>query len=166
MACNQHHMQPVECSICNRSFARPSDRARHKCSAERARLVSDQKGARHCHRCDRWFQSAGGMAVHRCSSSPSVSASSVTVSNLSQVDSVALGLGCCHAHCDLCGRCFKRRGFGRHRCSGACPRPTVQARQQFQHVRLCSRCFRRSQDLVRHQVSCSLSLSNFPSGTT
>ena len=58
VACNQHRMQPVECSVCNRSFARPSDRARHKCSAERARPVSDQKGARHCHRCNRWFRSA------------------------------------------------------------------------------------------------------------
>ena len=165
VACNQHRMQPVECSICNRSFARPSDRARYKCSAERARPVPDQKGARHCHRCDRWFRSAGGMAVHRCSGSPSVSASSVTVSNLGQVDLVAVGLECCQAHCDLCGRCFKRRGYGRHCCSGACPRPTVQARQQFQHVCLCSRRFRHSQDLVRHQASCSLSLSNFPSGT-
>ena len=104
------------------------------------------------------------MAVHRFSSLPSVSAfSSVTASYLSQVDSAAVGLGCCQAHCDLCGRCFKRRGFGRHRCSGACPHPTVQARQQFQHVYLCSMRFRRSQDLVLHQASCSLSLQ-FPFG--
>ena len=27
-----------------------------KCLAERARPVSDQKGAQHCHYCDRWFR--------------------------------------------------------------------------------------------------------------
>ena len=43
VACNQHRMQPVECSVCNRSFVRPSDRARHKCSSERARPASGQK---------------------------------------------------------------------------------------------------------------------------
>ena len=93
------------------------------------------------------------MAVHRCSSLPSFSASiSITASNLSQVNMAAAGLGCCQAHCDLCGRCFKRRGFGRHRCSEACPHPTLRARQQFQHVCLCSGRFRRSWDLVWERV--------------
>ena len=71
VTCNQHRVQPIECSDCNRSFARPSDRARHKCSAERARPVSDQKRAQLCHRCDCWSRSAGGMAVLRCSNLPS-----------------------------------------------------------------------------------------------
>ena len=75
------------------------------------------------------------VASHCCSSSPSVAASiSVTASNPSQVNSAADGLGYCQAHCAVCGRCFKLRGFGRHRCVGACPHPTVQAREQFQHV--------------------------------
>ena len=50
-----------------RFFPRPSGRARHKCSAERARPVLDQMGTRCCNRCDRWLRSAGGMAVHRSS---------------------------------------------------------------------------------------------------
>ena len=97
------------------------------------RIELYERRTRHCHGSDRWFGSAGRIAVHCCNNSPSVSIS-VTASHLRQVDSTAAGLGCCQAHCELCGRCFKRRGFGRHRCSGACPRPTVQARQYFQYV--------------------------------
>ena len=50
-----------------RFFPSLSGRAKHKCSAERARPVLDQKGARCCNRCDHWLRSAGGMAVHRSS---------------------------------------------------------------------------------------------------
>ena len=41
----------------------------------------------------------------------------------------------------MCGHGFKCRGFGRHRCSGACTRPTVPAHQRFQHMCLRSRRF-------------------------
>ena len=106
MANNHHHKQPVDCSVWNWSFSRPSDRARHKCSAERARPVLDQKGARHFHRCDHWFRSAGGTAVRRCGSLPSVSTSySVTISNLSHVDLAAVGLGFWQLYATTLGLC-------------------------------------------------------------
>ena len=91
----------LTCSLFNalfaiRFFPRPNGRARHKCSADGARPVLDQKGTRPCNRCDRCLRSAGGMAVHLSSVFPSNSAPiSVTVIYLSQVGSTAVGLGCC-----------------------------------------------------------------------
>ena len=35
----------VECKECGRIFHRTSDRKRHKCLAERAKLVKEQRGA-------------------------------------------------------------------------------------------------------------------------
>ena len=37
---------------------------RHKCTAERQKPVSQQRGAVQCG--TRWFHSKGGLAVHRC----------------------------------------------------------------------------------------------------
>ena len=45
---------PFSALFAIRFFPRPSGRARHKRSAERARPVLDQKGTRCCNRCDRW----------------------------------------------------------------------------------------------------------------
>ena len=56
----------IQCQQCDRWFRRPSDKARHKCSAERMKPVQDQRGSSQCERCKRWFLSRGGMAVHRC----------------------------------------------------------------------------------------------------
>ena len=111
VACNQHRVQPVECS--------------------------------------------GGMAVHCCSSWPSVSASiSVTASNLSQVLLVPDAVRHTVTYAVVASNAgdLLLRSMPSSDSTGSSTVPT--------HV-----CFRRSQDLVRHQASCSLSLSNFPSGT-
>ena len=55
---------PVVCAECLRSFARPVDYARHKCLAERAKPISEQRGSCQRGRCGRWLKSCGGMAVH------------------------------------------------------------------------------------------------------
>ena len=48
------------------SCRRESDKARHKCAAERRRPVREQKGAVQYEKCMRWFCSRGGLTVHRC----------------------------------------------------------------------------------------------------
>ena len=45
---------------------RESDKACHKCAAERRRPVCKQEGAVQCELCRRRFHSRGGLAVHRC----------------------------------------------------------------------------------------------------
>ena len=54
----------IQCQQCERWFMRPSDKARHKCSAERMKPVQDQRSSSQCARCKCWFLSRGGMAVH------------------------------------------------------------------------------------------------------
>ena len=39
---------------------------RHKCTAERQKPVSQQRGAVQCGTCHKWFRSKGGLAVHSC----------------------------------------------------------------------------------------------------
>ena len=148
---------PVACSVCSRVFARPGDRARHKCKAERAKPVAEQRGACKCSQCGHWFRSRGGLAVHHCAKSPPVTISS-------PVDASALL--CCAAHCSSCGRCFRSvPGRSRHRCSRLCPRPSLKDRSGFTHICACSRRFRLLHHLNRHQAACS-SLSIAPSGPT
>ena len=53
--------------MCRRLFRREADKARHKCSSERAKPVDEQRGSVKCDACGRWFRSRGGLAVHRCS---------------------------------------------------------------------------------------------------
>ena len=48
------------------SADRPGDMKRHKCAAERARPVEEQRGAVQCSVCQKWFRSKGGLAVHKC----------------------------------------------------------------------------------------------------
>ena len=38
-----------------------SDRKRHKCLAERAKPVKEQRGALQCNKCQKWFCSRGGL---------------------------------------------------------------------------------------------------------
>ena len=56
----------VECKECGRTFRRNCDRKRHKCLAERAKPVKEQRGALQCSKCQKWFCSRGGLAVHQC----------------------------------------------------------------------------------------------------
>ena len=56
----------IECTECRRFFRRESDKARHKCIAEREKHVSEQMGAVQCQKCRRWLRSRGGLTVHRC----------------------------------------------------------------------------------------------------
>ena len=56
----------VQCSECGRRFRRPGDMKRHKCAAERAKPVEEQRGAVQCSVCQKWFRSKGGLAVHKC----------------------------------------------------------------------------------------------------
>ena len=56
----------VKCSVCGRCFRRESDKARHKCTAERQKPEQEQEGTVECLMCGRWLRSRGGLAVHRC----------------------------------------------------------------------------------------------------
>ena len=51
------------CTECRRCFRRKSDKARHKCIAERWKSVSEQAEAVQCESCGRWFRSRGGLAA-------------------------------------------------------------------------------------------------------
>ena len=55
----------------------------------------------------------------------------ISTSNYDQLGSSAVVLECGQACYDLYVHC---RAFSSHCCSGVCPRPTVQARQQFSHT--------------------------------
>ena len=55
----------VECKECGRTFRRTSDKKRHKCLAERAKPVKEQRGSLQCSKCQKWFSSRGGLAVHK-----------------------------------------------------------------------------------------------------
>ena len=56
----------VFCEECHRTFSRESDKRRHKCTAERLKPVSQQKGAVQCVTCAKWYWSKGGFSVHIC----------------------------------------------------------------------------------------------------
>ena len=56
----------VICTECGRKFSRPSDKKRHKCLIERAKPVEEQRSAVKCRKCQKWFCSKGGLAVHKC----------------------------------------------------------------------------------------------------
>ena len=56
----------VELKEYGKTFRKTSDRKRHKCLAERAKLVKEQRGALQCSECQKWFCSRGGLAVHKC----------------------------------------------------------------------------------------------------
>ena len=52
-------------AVCGRSFRRPGDLKRHKCTEERRKPVGEQAGSVQCTVCQRWFLSAGGLSVHQ-----------------------------------------------------------------------------------------------------
>jgi hypothetical protein len=60
----------VECRQCGRTFCRQGDLKKHKCLHERSKPVqeqtrAEQRGSLQCKECLRWFESAGGLSVHR-----------------------------------------------------------------------------------------------------
>ena len=54
----------VTCVECGRNFRRPGDLKWHKCLQEGQKPMKDQQGSVQCVLCQRWFRSAGGLAVH------------------------------------------------------------------------------------------------------
>ncbi len=55
----------VECKEYGRPFRRTRDR-KNKCLAERAKPVKEQRGALQYSKCQKWFCSSGGLAMHKC----------------------------------------------------------------------------------------------------
>ena len=51
----------VESKECGIPFRRTSDRKRHKCLAERAKPVKEQRGALQCSKCQKWLCGRGGL---------------------------------------------------------------------------------------------------------
>ena len=141
--CSSPSPRLFSCSECHRIFRRKGDMAKHKCSAERKKPLSDQVGAVQCASCQRWFASRGGLAVHTCQ--PSADNSTLRSSQRAPDN----GKTCCHSHCPECDRCFKSSsGFRRHNCNRG-KRPD---RTNFSLCcSVCSRTFRRPQDLARHK---------------
>ena len=66
----QNQSNQIQCEQCLRKFRRESDRKRHKCTSERRKPISEQRGAAQCPACKRWFLSRGGLSVHRCTPTP------------------------------------------------------------------------------------------------
>ena len=62
--------QGVQCTDCGREFSRPSGLKRHKCLAERAKPIEEQRGSVQCEECRKWSLSRGGLALHSCGSQP------------------------------------------------------------------------------------------------
>ena len=60
-------VKSVVCQICDCFFHRLSDLKRHTCHSERQLPIHLQAGAVQCNKCNRWFASKGGLAVHACS---------------------------------------------------------------------------------------------------
>ena len=140
--------QRVDCLICPRTFRRPGDKARHKCSAERSLPIQEQRGAVQCGTCRRWFHSHGGLRVHHCLPlEPSEASAPASPIPLNVPASLL---------CVTCNRQFKSvSGFRRHKCDRG-HRATKSDRVSY-GVR-CSRCnrqFRRQSDLSRHLRFCS-----------
>ena len=138
----------VDCLICHRSFRRPGDKARHKCSAERSLPIQEQRGAVQCGTCRRWFHSRGGLRVHHClplePSKVSAPASSIPLS--------------LHASllCLTCNRQFKPvPGFRRHMCDRGHRATKSDRASNCVRCSRCSRQFRRQSDLSRHLRFCS-----------
>ena len=142
---------PLNCGLCNRSFRRAGDHARHKCLAERQLPIPQQSGSVQCERCLRWFRSKGGYSVHRC-----VDSLVVPQSTPQPTPDVSTAPACCCKHCQVCNRCFKSvAGYRRHNFSRG-KRVTANDRQQFDFPCVCGSNFRRHQDLTRHAAHCSL----------
>ena len=135
-------VKAVICAPCGRSFRRESDKARHKCVAERERPIKEQPGAVQCQRCECWFRSAGGLAVHKCSALEQSAQASNAVSG-------QLFL------CSVCHRTFRRSGdLKRHKCLDERAKTICEQRGavQCQH---CQRWMRSAGGLAVHQRKCN-----------
>ena len=57
--------------MCNMSevFRTEGGKARHKCTAELQLPIEEQSDAIQCGRCECWFRSRRGLAVHKCETS-------------------------------------------------------------------------------------------------
>ena len=116
----------IKCDLCMRLFRREADRARHKCTEERAKPVKEQSGSVKCGECGRWFKSRGGLTVHKCSSGDQSQASSL----ISSAEEVI---------CRDCQRKFRRPGdLKRHKCKGEREKPVQDQKGAIQ----CSTCGR------------------------
>ena len=134
--------QKVVCTECGRCFRRESDKARHKCIAERRRkLVREQADAVQCEICERWFRSRGGVAVHRCRR-PEESPDSGGGTAAAPQGQVV---------CRECGRTISRQGdLKRHKCLLERSRPVEEQRGSVQCT-LCHRWFRSAGSLGVHK---------------
>ena len=100
-------VKDVICALYGRSFSRKSDKACHKSIAEREHPIEEQSGTVfQCQRCECWFYSAGGLAVHRYNIHEQSAQATNTVSN--QLQPIL---------CSVCDRTFSRSGdLKRHKC--------------------------------------------------
>ena len=94
--------------MCDRLFS-PSGFRRHKYTEQRELPVHLQRGARQCVTCNRWFRSAAGLAVHKCT--PPVALRSRAQSTRPPIEHTTSryavpGMACCLRHCSGCHRCF------------------------------------------------------------
>ena len=113
------------CRVCGRAFRRQSDFKRHKCLSERRKPVEQQQGAIQCRECQRWFKSAGGLAVHNCFHCRPHAGSTVLI------DSPIV--------CSVCDRIFRRQGdLKRHKCLSERAKPIEEQHGAVQ-CKICQR---------------------------
>ena len=116
----------VLCNVCGRKFRRESDKACHKCTAERRRPVCKQEGAVQCEECRRWFRACSAQMYRR---------------EEIMEDSAAGGVGVSQGRveCRECGRTFSRSGdLKRHKCFDERSKPVQEQRGSLQ----CPNCER------------------------
>ena len=137
----QSQQQQVLCSECGRSFRRESDKAHHKCRAERAKPVREQAGAVQCDKCERWFRSRGGLAVHACRREEE---------QQSEEQPYGAKMAATGVTCIECGRNFRRPGdLKRHKCLQERQKPVKDQQGSVQCV-MCRRWFRSVGGLAVH----------------
>ena len=144
----------IECGIRHRHFRRSCDIARRKCLPERQLPLCQQRGATQCQTCDRWFASKGGLARHTCRDQQGPAPDSTSAAERNH-EHCSPSTTCCDHHCAVCNRFFRSSsGFKRHSCTHGA-RPSAADRKQFQHTwNICTKRFRRQQDLDRHKKFC------------
>ena len=145
--------QSVLCPVCNHSFSSSGFRCL-QCTEQRELPVHLQRGARQCVTRDRWFGSAGGLAVHKCT--PPVALRSRSRSPPPPIEDATSrhavpGMACCFRHCSVCHRCFSSNpGYQQHNCLRG---KRNFDRSEFGFICDCGRRFRRAQDMNRHRCA-------------
>ena len=133
-------LKEIECTECRRFFRRESDKARHKCVAEREKCVSEQMGAVQCQKCKRWLRSRGGLTVHRC-----------TVEN--QDTPAPSQPSTQSTTCALCRREFGRPSDKkRHKCRAEREKP-IEDQQGAVRCSRCQRWFKSRGGLAVHKCT-------------